>query len=292
MQRRYPTIHDYHLRAPEISVRSAEWTSLRATELIEGHGDIRFARTDRNALVMTLDGTFAHLTRMDGIDDETPSRPSEICLVPEGIDLHLAWTNRHRLQRTYMLEFDAGLFAIYAPELLSDEFHGGHLRPGNFAPHLGLEPLIRMLVREVRPETRRGRLFADTLIRLVALEVAASSWTRPARLPPTGTAPDRRVHRAVDYIEAHYAEDISLVEIAAAAGLSPTHLTGVFRREAGVTPYSYVINRRLRQAVHLLRHSDMPIAQVALEAGFADQQHLTRMVRARLRKTPKEVRQG
>jgi AraC family transcriptional regulator len=292
MQRRFPTIHDYHQRAPEISVRSAAWTSLRATELIEGHGDIRFARTDRNALVMTLDGTFAHLTRMDGIDDETPSRPGEICLVPEGIDLHLAWTNRHLLQQTHVLEFDTGLFAIYTPELLSEKFSAGHLRPENFAPRNGLEPLVRMLVREVRPETRRGRLFADTLIRLVALEVAASAWTRPMRPSPASAVPDRRVHRAVDYIEAHYAEDISLVEIAAVAGLSPTHLTGVFRREAGVTPYSYVINRRLRQAVHLLRNSDMPIAQVALEAGFADQQHLTRMVRARLRKTPKEVRQG
>jgi AraC family transcriptional regulator len=57
-----------------------------------------------------------------------------------------------------------------------------------------------------------------------------------------------------------------------------------------MTPYSYVINRRLRQAVHLLRSTDTPIAQVALDAGFADQQHLTRMVRARLRKTPKQVR--
>jgi AraC family transcriptional regulator len=98
------------------------------------------------------------------------------------------------------------------------------------------------------------------------------------------------VNRALDFIEANFAEDLSLVSIAAAAGLSQTHLTGMFRRETGMTPYSYVIGRRLRHAVHLLRSSDMPIAQVALEAGFADQQHLTRMVRARLRRTPKEVR--
>jgi AraC family transcriptional regulator len=291
MQRKYPTILDYHRRAPELSVEEAEWTSLRASVLVETDGDIRFARTDRNALVMTLDGTRRHLTRMDGINDEAPSQPGDICLIPQGLEVHLAWVNRGSLQKTVVFEFDSGLFATYAPEVLTGTFGNGHLVPSNFAQRPALAPLLRMVAREVVPGLRRGRLFADTLIRLMALEVAVGCWSVPTRMPSGRPGFDPRIHRAIDYIETHYAEDISLVEIAAVAGLSPTHLTGVFRREAGVTPYSYVINRRLRQAVHLLRTSDLPIAQVALEAGFADQQHLTRMVRARLRKTPKEVRQ-
>lgn len=292
MHMNFMNIHDYLRRAPEISVQMTEWTSLRATRLIEGDGDVRFANTDRNALVMTLDGTRRHLTRMDGIDEDVPSRPGEICVVPEGIDLHLAWTNQDTLQQTTMIEFDSGLFANYAPEVLTGSFGSGHLVPSNFAPRPALDPLIRMFSRETGLVQSRGRLFADTLIRLLALEVAVGFWSVPAKVPSGDPGCDPRVHRSIDFIETNYSEDVSLIDIAAAAGLSPTHLTGVFRRETGATPYSYVINRRLRQAVHLLRNTDMPIAHVALEAGFADQQHLTRMVRARLQKTPKEVRQG
>jgi len=290
MQRRFPTIRDYHLRAPDVRAETAEWGVVRATILVEGSGDIRFARVERSALVMTLDGTAAHLTRMDGICDETPTRPGEICLIPAGTGLHLAWTNRGPLQQTLMVEFDGSIFAAHAPEILSGGFERGHLLPANFAERPGLAPLVRLLAREARPGQRRGRLFADTVIRLIALEIATANWSVPAHLPPRHEGPDPRVNRALDFIEANFAEDLSLVSIAAAAGLSQTHLTGMFRRETGMTPYSYVIGRRLRHAVHLLRSSDMPIAQVALEAGFADQQHLTRMVRARLRRTPKEVR--
>jgi AraC-like DNA-binding protein len=290
MQRKFPTIRDYHTRAPEIHLQTAEWNAVRACVLIEGSGDVHFAKVDRNALVMTLDGTAAHLTRMDGVHDESPSHAGEICTIPKGVDLHLAWTNRGTLQKTLMIEFDDGIFSTHAPEVASDAFTRGHLVPSNFAQRPTLAPLVRLLAREVDSDQRRGRLFGDTLIRLIALEVAACSWSVPVHMPPQRQGPDPRVSRALDYVEANFAEDVSLIDIAEAAGLSATHLTGVFRRETGMTPYSYVINRRLRHAVHLLRSSDMAIAQVALEAGFADQQHLTRMVRARLRKTPKQVR--
>lgn len=290
MQRKYPTILDYHTRAPEIHLQHAEWNAVRACVLIEGNGDVRFAEVARNALVMTLDGTAAHLTRMDGVRDEAPTQAGEICIIPRGVDLHLAWTNRGTLQKTLMIEFDDSLFATHAPEVASDAFARGHLQPSNFAQRPALAPLVRLLAREVDLDQRRGRLFSDTLSRLIALEVATTCWSVPAPVLPQRSGPDPRVNRALDFVEANFAEDVSLIDIAEAAGLSATHLTGIFRRETGMTPYSYVINRRLRHAVHLLRSSDMAIAQVALEAGFADQQHLTRMVRARLRKTPKQVR--
>ena len=101
-----------------------------------------------------------------------------------------------------------------------------------------------------------------------------------------------RIHRAIDFIEANFTADISLVEISAAANLSPTHLTELFRRQTGTTPYSFVLDRRLAHAVTLLRTTNLPISQVALEAGFADQQHLTRMLRARENRTPRQVRQA
>jgi AraC family transcriptional regulator len=292
MKREFRTIRDYHLSARRIQVETRDWRSLRASILIEDSNDVAFAATAANGIVMTVDGSARHLTRMDGIDDETPSRPGEICLIPAGVQVHLAWQNHARLQESFMLEFDKALFETYAPEVVTGRFSEGHLVPANFARRPELESLTRIIAREVSPDRARGRIFAEAAIRLLAIEIAASAWSTPAR-PLAGRAGhDARVHRAIDFIEAHFTRDISLVEISAAANLSPTHLTEVFRRQTGTTPYSYVIDRRLTHAVHLLRATDLPISHVALDAGFADQQHLTRMLRARHNRTPRQVRQA
>ncbi|MCL6638119.1 MAG: AraC family transcriptional regulator [Firmicutes bacterium] len=86
-------------------------------------------------------------------------------------------------------------------------------------------------------------------------------------------------HRAVkltrEYIEAHYAEDVSLKQLARVANLSPFHLIRVFAGEVGIPPHAYLTQVRVGRARALLGRG-LPIAQVALETGFADQSHLHR----------------
>jgi hypothetical protein len=181
MQRRFPTIRDYHQRAPEIEVQNADWGAVRASVRIEGSGGIRFAHVDHNALVLTLDGTERHLIRMDGIDDATPSRPGDICIIPRGVDLHLAWTNRHALQRTPMVEFDDAIFASYAYEVLSDTFSCGHLIASNFAQRPMPEPPVRLVSHEVWGTSGAGGC-------------SARRWSAP-RQRPQGPASSRSANR-------------------------------------------------------------------------------------------------
>jgi len=86
-------------------------------------------------------------------------------------------------------------------------------------------------------------------------------------------------HRAVklarEYIDDHYAEDISVKQLAHIANLSPFHLIRVFSNEVGIPPHAYLTQVRVRRAKALLARG-RPIAQVALETGFADQSHLNR----------------
>ncbi|MFN3972138.1 MAG: helix-turn-helix domain-containing protein [Gemmobacter sp.] len=291
MQKRFSTIRDYHQTDPDIRVEFAEFPSLRISRLHEGSGDVRFVRTAMNGLVLTEDGSAAHLTRMDGIDDDTPSRPGEICLIPGGVAVHLAWRNHAALQTSLMVDFDDALFQTYAPEVVTGRFARGHLVPSNFTHRPMLGTMVHLVATELYPRTRRGRIFAETAIRLMALELAANTWSQPSEPGRGRVGSDARILRALDFIEAHYADDISLLDISAAAGLSPAQFTVLFRQATGKSPYAYVIDRRLQQAVHLLRTTDLPIALVALEAGFGDQPHLTRLCRARLGRTPRAIRQ-
>jgi AraC family transcriptional regulator len=290
MKREFRTIRDYHLSARRIEMEERLFDSLRASVLVEDSGDVTFNMTAANAIVLTVDGTRKHLTRMDTVQDETPSQPGDVCLIPADVEVHLAWKNHGRHQETLMIEFDRTMFEIYTPEIMTGQFAEGHLVPANFAQRPELEQLTRIITREVDPRKARGRIYAESAIRLLSIEVATALWSAPVAAVENRLGHDARVLRAIDFIEVHFARDISLIEISAAAGLSPTHLTGVFRRHTGTTPYAYVVKRRLERAISLLRGTDMPISHVAIEAGFADQQHLTRVLRARHDATPKQVR--
>jgi len=105
-------------------------------------------------------------------------------------------------------------------------------------------------------------------------------------------APDARLRRALDLIEQRHAEGLRLDELAAAAGLSPNQLTRLFRARIGLTPHAYLNEARVRHSRALLRHSALPLAEVAAASGFADQAHWQRHYRRLHASTPGAYRKG
>ncbi len=84
----------------------------------------------------------------------------------------------------------------------------------------------------------------------------------------------RAIRLARRYIEEHFAEGISLSELAGHVGLSPYYLLRVFRAEVGMPPHTYLDNVRIRHAQRLIGEG-RSLAYVAAEVGFSSQSHLT-----------------
>lgn len=99
------------------------------------------------------------------------------------------------------------------------------------------------------------------------------------------------VARAREMLQAQFAGNPGLADLAAEAGLSPWHLNRVFRREVGLPPHAYQNQLRLNRAKILLR-GDLPLAQVAASVGFADQAHFTRQFKKAFGVTPGKYRAG
>lgn len=74
------------------------------------------------------------------------------------------------------------------------------------------------------------------------------------------------------------------------AGRSPEHLARTFRRYLGVTPSRYLNERRLRYAADLLHLTDIPVREVAVEAGFVNMSHFHRLFRGKYGQTPNAFR--
>ncbi|HDR8927442.1 AraC family transcriptional regulator [Burkholderia vietnamiensis] len=112
------------------------------------------------------------------------------------------------------------------------------------------------------------------------------------RALPAGRRPgadNAKLARAADYIAAHCRQAVTLDAICAAAGLSPSYLIRAFNARYGMTPHAFLIDRRVQYGRAELRRG-RPIADVALDAGFADQSHFQRAFRRIAAATPGQYR--
>lgn len=281
---------NYFEMVADLSSDARDWEHLRLYRTSECSNDLSFARICRNTLTLELTGTAKHVSVLDGKRFERRTAENEICQMPEGIAARFVWDILGDKQHSLILQFDVKLFEKYCPEFATGGFLAGHLAPADFGARPEMAYLMRLLSRELEPGNRRGRLFADTVIRLLAIEIGQSAWTRKLLTGNGTNVADRKIRLALDFIEQNYGTDITLEDLSRESGLNASQLIASFRKHVGATPYAHVVNRRLQQAVHLLRTSELAIAQIALEVGFSDQQQMSHAFRRRLGKTPGSFR--
>lgn len=154
-----------------------------------------------------------------------------------------------------------------------------------------LEQLVLSLDGTVRERSTTSRLYVDSLGAALAAQLVErhSSVTRPAPPRTTGLG-DRELAVATELMHDRLATGLSLAELAGAVGLSESQFARAFKARLGVPPHRYLVSLRLDHAQRLLRTTELPIAAVAAACGFAHQEHLTRVMRARLDTTPAALR--
>ncbi|MBB5374902.1 AraC-like DNA-binding protein [Deinococcus metalli] len=127
-----------------------------------------------------------------------------------------------------------------------------------------------------------GVLARETLLR-AAIDVLARHADHRARPSPGMELSAVQSVRA--RLDAQPELNVSLSELAAGVGLSPSHLSRSFMRSVGAPPHTYQMAARVRLARTLLDTGES-VAGAATRAGFADQSHLTRVFRRVVGLTP------
>ena len=127
----------------------------------------------------------------------------------------------------------------------------------------------------------------------LAREVACHLFSRQllARLTPArwDDRPPQHLQRAAELMQDDSASPLSLSQLSAVAGLTPSHFVRAFSQHYGMTPHAYLLDRRIRHARTLLRQG-LPLVEVALASGFADQAHFQRQFKRRVAATPGQYR--
>jgi AraC-like DNA-binding protein len=168
------------------------------------------------------------------------------------------------------------------------------------------DPVVRRLSDALAAaesaDNRHGEIYADALrlaivTRLLCLRSEAQQSVEPAGRVIDG-AVDRqmralqkwRLKRVVEYVDNHLSGKITLLDLAAVAGLSRMHFAAQFRAATGFRPHEYLLRRRIQRAEELLRLSTMTLVDIALTVGFQTQAHFTTVFKRFVGDTPYQWR--
>jgi YesN/AraC family two-component response regulator len=103
---------------------------------------------------------------------------------------------------------------------------------------------------------------------------------------PVAASHERSLRGALQYIQEHYAEPLSLRTVAKAAGFATNYFSKLFHEREGTTFRAYLGKVRLERAKQLLSETGLGVARVARLAGFSSPEYMARVFQREERVTP------
>lgn len=102
---------------------------------------------------------------------------------------------------------------------------------------------------------------------------------------------EEKIRTIIDYINAHYQEELTIDHLASICNYSPTYFMNFFKKNLGVSCMDYLISYRLRKATELLQHSSLSILEIASEVGFTNLSNFNRQFKKAYHMTPSHYRE-
>lgn len=196
----------------------------------------------------------------------------------------------------------ASILLTLSPALMIDYATRSRLVGGGSAPAFKqslvegdkrLSQLLTDLAQELTTEEAGKEIIVAALTEQIAVHLLRrhSKMRRSDELELSRVGLiDRRIRRAVEFMQTHLDRDLPLKEIAAASYLSPYHFARLFKKLTGTTPHAYLAGIRTARAKNLLAESDLSVGEIAARVGYASPSHFTKAFRQMTGLAPREFR--
>ncbi len=155
--------------------------------------------------------------------------------------------------------------------------------------------VARSIVEVLRQETATGRLYVETVSKMLAARLLQKYVDGETSALAESTQPGFdgvRLRRVLDYIASSIHDDITLDNLAVVAGYSTFHFARKFTQAMGVAPHRYISRMRMERAKAELAECRLPLAEIALNARFSSQASFTRAFHRATGTTPKEYQRS
>ena len=204
-----------------------------------------------------------------------PIRAGDAFILPAGVP-HAYWPEARRWDVRWVT-FDGHAAQSLLTQL---ELEEARVIPGGAAV---LMPLYERMHAEITGDWLHGHHTCSALVYSCLMELRRLLVTR-------ASAHNRLLTQALRFIDDHYGDDVSLAEMAQAAGVTPQHLCRVFREAMHMRPGEYLTQRRVQAAQTLISGSDLPLSEIASRAGFSSPGYFSTVFRRYVGVTPGEYR--
>jgi AraC family transcriptional regulator len=226
-----------------------------------------------------------------GFHQEATPKTGAIWLSPVGVGKEIAVTAP--IPQTMHLYLPTALF-----DRLKDDFNLPAATAYSIRHAAGInDDVINQIGRSILPElaaeTAAGRIYVETASLMLAARLTHKYCVSGSSAPVTFDEyplDSVRLRRVLDYISENIDRDITLTDLAGVGGLSLFHFARKFTLAMGLSPKRYISRMRLDRAMAQLAADKLPLAQIALKAGFSSQATFTRAFRRATSMTPLEYR--
>lgn len=204
-------------------------------------------------------------------------------------DVHAGATYLYDLKRDprYVIDKPFHSLFFYLPRRALDDVvrQAGASRVSELSYEPGVghdDEVIRHIGASLQDGLQRpdetNQIFVDHMMLALTAHVAQTygGLKRAAETNRGGLAP-WQVKRACDRLESDLTGKVALEKIAAELGLSVSHFSRGFRISTGLPPHQWLLRQRVRAAKQLMTVRDLPLSEIAMSAGFANQSHFTRV---------------
>ncbi|MDU8502127.1 AraC family transcriptional regulator [Pseudomonas syringae] len=156
------------------------------------------------------------------------------------------------------------------------------------------DPLVELMMNRLWESTADGFPASSLLSEGLLISILSQMLIKAGNNLEANTAvvlPQWRLKRVRQFVEANLGSEISLDDLACAAGLSRRHFARSFHQEVGETPHRWLMQMRLGKAKEMLKYSERSLCEISETFGFASQSHFTSALKQATGLTPLKWRQ-
>lgn len=134
-----------------------------------------------------------------------------------------------------------------------------------------------------------GSLLIDSLKTTLAINLLRKYCTTKPKLSSYQDGlSESKLRQVTEYINEHLDRDLTIIELAAIAQISPYYFIRLFKKNTTQTPHQYILQQRIKKARYLLQHKKISISETATMVGFCDQSHFTKYFKRIVGMTPRQ----
>ena len=154
--------------------------------------------------------------------------------------------------------------------------------------HRQISDCLAQMVAEARLEEPDSGVICQKLLELLLLYITRHTRQNLLAAPPKKAT--RECRFVEQYINEHYFEEITLESLSLLAHINKYYLVHAFKAYKGISPISYLTQKRLSEAMHLLETTNYPVTKISGMVGYSSQSYFSQAFRRMTSMSPNQYR--